>query len=180
MSGLIKDFKTFWGGAVAIATAGPLGLWVADLSPPWPQSAKAVTAAATLFCAAAVAIAVAIPMRAQRRRLVGTVAVLLGLILCIAYLWAYSDHVVSRTQIVDGKPHLRRWVTGSELQPGAAAHGLTKEELLEWSNFEPTAVWTPASVSAARLQLVLKFFVGFSLLTSGLALLSKSRAQARK
>jgi len=38
---LIKTFRSLWGGAMAVVSAGPLALWATSLQPPWPDSASA-------------------------------------------------------------------------------------------------------------------------------------------
>ena len=54
----INILKSFWGGAAAVAVAGPLILWGSELDPPWPPgNASRIT---TLFCATAVILAYAL------------------------------------------------------------------------------------------------------------------------
>lgn len=177
----LASFKSVWAAAAVAAGAGPLGLWAADLEPPWPAQVGKV---ATLFCAIAILIAFFARGSARKgapssgARIVGIALLVLGALGVAGYLWAYSRYVVLDSIERGGRAEIVRSVIGSELRPGleAAARSSTNLELLRDSLYEPEQVWTSESVNAVRLGLAASFVAGFVLLTAGAALLAQATA----
>lgn len=178
-----ESFKSLWGVAAVAAGAGPLGLWVADLEPPWPSAAGKV---ATLFCAIAILIAFFVGPAGSaggRKRKGGkkksgvryaAIALLVvGSCGVISYLWAYGRYVVTDSVQRGGRTEIIRMVVGTELRPGLDASQTTKLELLRDNLYDPEEVWTSESVNNTRQLLVVWFVLSFFLLTFGAALLAK-------
>lgn len=181
-----SSFKSLWGAAAVAAGAGPLGLWVADLEPPWPSSVGKVAA---LFCAVAILVsffvgpggreadggrASAQQARRRRGRTVGITLLLLGALGVGGYLWAFGRFVVQDAIDRGGRTEIIRTVIGTELRPGLGdLAGATNLDLLRDSLYEPERVWTPESVNTARQLLAVSFVLSFVLLTAGAALLAQ-------
>ena len=178
------SFKSVWGGAAVAATAGPLGLWALDLEPPWPSSAGKV---ATLFCAVAVLLAYVVSRSitprskgAKKLRVIAPATLALGLIAIVGYLWAYGRYVVTDSIDRGGRTEIIRMIAGSELRPGIQAGTATQLDLLRDHLYEPEAVWTPQSISTARMLLLLSFVLSFFMLTFGAALLAPLDKKAKR
>ncbi|MBI1686161.1 hypothetical protein [Caulobacter hibisci] len=185
----LSSFKSIWAAAAIAAGAGPLGLWAADLEPPWPTSAGKV---ATLFCAVAILttfFANASTDRPDRRRrgLAGVALLVLGSCGVAGYLWLYSQFVVQDSIELGGRSEVVRAIVGSELRPElrAEAEHVTNLDLLRDALYDPEQVWTPRSVNQMRLSLLAAFVLGFVAMTLGAGLLahhpsakSGSRAKA--
>jgi hypothetical protein len=177
------SFKSVWGGAAIAAGAGPLGLWVADLEPPWPT---AVGKVATLFCAIAILIAFFVrpeaskKKRSSRGRAVGIALLVFGAVGVMGYLWAYSRYVVLDSIERAGRTEIIRIVIGSELRPGMQeeAAQTTNLDLLRDSLYEPEQVWTSDSVNSVRLILAASFVLSFVSLTAGAAVLAQAKGAA--
>ena len=171
-----KSFKSIWGAGVLIATAGPLGLLVPDLYPPWPEYSYLV---AVIFCAVVsivsftVGLAYAHQPRSQRKlqTLLASACLLLGLTSLIWYFSAYSTRVVVETQVVGTEQHQLRFVVGTDMR---ADMDKTSDhlELLRDNQYNPERVWTPESLRFSRLLLLITFLVAFSMLTLGMGLLA--------
>jgi hypothetical protein len=182
-----ESFKSLWVAAAVAAGAGPLGLWVADLEPPWPASAGKV---ATLFCAIAILISFfvgpavrdsengASAGRQEKRgrgvRIAGITLLVLGAVGVFAYLWAFGRYVVQDSIERRGRTEIIRTVIGTELRPGMDdVSGFTNRDLLRDSLYDPEKVWTSESVNTVRQLLAGSFVLSFVLLTFGAALLAR-------
>jgi hypothetical protein len=114
-----KPFKSIWGAGVLIATAGPLGLLVPDLYPPWPDHSYVI---AVIFAAVAAIVSITAGLayahqsRGLRKGLTAfaLACLALGLMSLIWYFSAYSTRVVVETQMVGGEQHQLRFVVGTE------------------------------------------------------------------
>jgi hypothetical protein len=187
-SQFIKLFKSMWGGAVIAATAGPSVLWLSGLDPPWPPGSASKIA--TLFCAVAAIMAYALGnalsdnklkifknnsfLKRQSHGIVGTVFLMVGLIMGIAYLWTYSSVVVADTIQIQSKNVVVRKVVGDEIRDGVITDGKTKLDLLRDHLYEEDRVWTPESLKAARMTLLTTFLTTFVCITFGTAILAFS------
>ncbi|MBI3350128.1 MAG: hypothetical protein HY020_23320 [Burkholderiales bacterium] len=180
------SFKSLWGAAAVAAGAGPLGLWIADLEPPWPSSSGKVAA---LFCAIAILISFFVGpagrdaedskvsrQKARRRgaRIAGIALLVLGALGVGAYLWAYGRFVVQDAIDRGGRVEIIRTVVGTELRPGMGDIGsATSLDLLRDGLYDPERVWTSESVNMVRQLLAASFVLSFVLLTFGAALLAQ-------
>jgi multisubunit Na+/H+ antiporter MnhB subunit len=178
-----ESFKSVWGGAAVAAAAGPLGLWAMDLEPPWPPSVGKV---ATLICTVAVLLAYIVSRsfaprskRAQKTRLIAMGMLVLGLIAILGYLWAFGRYIVTDSIERGGRTEIIRTIVGSELRPGVEP-GATPVDLLRDNLYDAEAVWTPQSISTARMALLLSFVLSFFLLTFGAALLATLEKSAKR
>lgn len=174
-----ESILALWGAACAVAIGGPVALVIPGLEPPWPEGIA--VAVAVVFSVVALIIGYAalspaklttkISAAVQRRALwVGCAALLMGLLLCMAYLFSYSRFVVSDTKLEGDKEVVVRRVVGSELlDPGDARR--PPVTLLRENSFDENLVWSGSSLTQARF-LVLASFVGmFFFLSLGLSCL---------
>lgn len=177
-----KSFKTVWGVGVLLATAGPLGLFVPNLYPPWPENSHLI---AVIFCAVAAVVSFTVGLSyAQRptakskfQTAVATASLLLGLTCLIGYFLAYSTRVVVETQVVGKEEHQLRFVVGTEMRADVdKTGGGDNLELLRDNQYSPERVWTPESVRYSRVLLLVAFVAAFSMLTFGMGLLATQAA----
>ena len=173
-----KSFKTVWGAGVLLATAGPLGLFVPDLYPPWPENSHII---GVIFCAVAAVVSFTAGVGyAQRPRAksrvqtaVATACLLLGLASLIGYFLAYSTRVVVETQVVGKEQRQLRFVVGTEMRADVDKTGSGDAlELLRDNQYSPEKIWTPDSVRYSRVLLLVTFVAAFSMLTFGMGLLA--------
>lgn len=177
-----KSFKTIWGAGVLLATAGPLGLFVPDLSPPWPDNSHII---GVIFCAVAAVVSFTVGVGyAQRPRskskfqaAIATGCLLLGLASLLGYFLAYSTRVVVETQVVGKEQRQLRFVVGTERRADADKTGTQDDlELLRDNQYSPEKIWTLESVRYSRVLLLSTFVTSFSLLTFGMGLLATRSA----
>jgi hypothetical protein len=173
-----KSFKSIWGAGVLIATAGPLGLLVPDLYPPWPDHSYLI---GVIFCAVTAivsfAVGVGFAQQPMSRRKVQTALALtslvLGLISLVWYFLAYSTRVVVETQVVGAEQHQLRFVVGTEMRSDVdKGADLNDLELLRDNQYSPERIWTSESLQSSRFILLLTFVLAFSMLTFGMGLLA--------
>lgn len=169
-------FKSFWGLAVGVALAGPLGLWALGFSPPWPDASFVSEGVATLFCACMIVLAYIAPLPKKRRRFGSIASIVSGLLFCLVYLVALSQFVVpvsfpktietegeTKTVIVE-----TRIVTGLVLRPDVVGEGLSREDLLAEHEQKAEKVWTKSSLTFVRILLIVLYVGSFSLLNLGI------------
>ncbi len=183
----IKAFKSMWSGAAAAAAAGPIILWISDLDPPWPPgSATKVT---TLFCVVAVILAYALSLtlaekhirtnskhkfiRKQLPNIIGSAFLSIGLLAGIAYLWLYSEVVVTDTIYTQPRNIIVRKVVGYQVRNGINVNATTNNlVLLQDALYDEEKVWTADSLQKARIHLLTTFLLTFFSLTLGSAILA--------
>jgi hypothetical protein len=185
-----KSFKSMWGAGVLVATAGPLGLLVPDLDPPWPEHSYVI---GVIFAAVAAIVSftagLAYADRAKELRKPQTAFALaclaLGLMCLVWYFSAYSTRVVVEAQMVGAEQHELRFVVGTEMRPDVdKTQDADYLELLRDNQYSPERVWTSESLRYSRFLLLVTFVTAFFLLTLGMGLLatrpeSSSRAASR-
>ena len=172
-----KSFKSIWGAGVLIATAGPLGLLVPDLYPPWPDHSYLI---GVIFCAvtAIVSFAIAVsyahqPIFQKVQTALALASLALGLTSLIWYFSAYSTRVVVETQVVGAEQHQLRFVVGTEIRADVdKTADLNDLELLRDNQYSPERVWTSESLRTSRFLLLITFVTAFSMLTFGMSLMA--------
>ena len=185
-----KSFRSVWGAGVLVATAGPLGLLVPDLYPPWPEHSYVIgvifAAVATIISFTAGTAYAHQPKAWRKGQTAFALACLaFGLTSLIWYFSAYSTRVVAEPQMVGAEQHQLRFVVGSEMRADVdRAQHADNLELLRDNQYIPERVWTPESLRNSRFLLLLTFVTAFFLLTLGMGLLatrtaSSSRATSR-
>ena len=177
-----KSFKSVWGAGVLVATAGPLGLMVPELYPPWPEHSYVI---AVIFAAVAGIVSFTAgvayaqqPGTLRKGQTVFALACLaLGLISFIWYFSAYSTRVVSEPQMIGTEQHQLRFVVGTEIRPGVDTKQDADDlELLRDNQYTPERVWTSESLRRSRFLLLTTFVSAFFLLTVGMGLLATRTA----
>ena len=181
-----KSFKSVWGAGVLVATAGPLGLLVPDLYPPWPEHSYLI---AVIFAAVAAigsftaGLAYANRARALRRgqTAFALACLALGLMSIIWYFSAYSMRVVSEPQMIGAEQHLLRIVVGTEIRADVdRSEEKDNLELLRDNQYTPERVWTSESLRYSRFLLLVTFVTAFFLLTLGMGLLATRTAKSSR
>lgn len=177
-----KAFKTLWGAGVAVAVAGPLGLFVPDLYPPWPENSHII---GVLFCAVAAVVSLTLGVGyAQRpenkqtlQTAVAIVCLVIGLASLLAYFMANSTRVVEEQQMVGKKAHQLRFVVGTQLRSDVdQTMGSDARELLRDNQYDPEKIWTAESLRNSRFLLLITFVTAFAMLTFGMGLLATRTA----
>jgi hypothetical protein len=173
-----KAFKTVWGAGVVVAVAGPLGLFVPDLYPPWPDNSHLI---GVVFCAVAAVVSftvgVGYAQRPATKRTVQTAVAIacavIGLASLIAYFMAYSTRVVVEPQMIGKEQRELRFVVGTQMRADVdkTASGVPLE-LLRDNQYSPEKVWTPESLRNSRFLLLITFVTAFAMLTFGMGLLA--------
>jgi hypothetical protein len=185
-----KSFKSVWGAGVLVATAGPLGLLVPDMDPPWPEHSYAI---GVIFAAVAAIVSFTAgltyahqPRALRKFQTAFSLACLaLGLMCLVWYFSAYSTRVVVETQMVGSEQHQLRFVVGTEMRTDVdKTQDADYLELLRDNQYSPERVWTSESLRYSRFLLLVTFVTAFFLLTLGMGLLatrpgSSSRAASR-
>ena len=173
-----KSFKSMWGAGVLVATAGPLGLLVPDLYPPWPEHSYVI---GIIFAAVAAIVSFTVGLGYARkpgimrnaRSIVALTCIVFGLASLIWYFLTYSTLVVVETQMVGTEQHQLRFVVGTEIRPDVdQTSGVNDLELLRDNEYTPERIWTSQSLQRSRFLLLLTFVASFSLLTFGMGLLA--------
>lgn len=181
----MKSFKSIWGAGVILATAGPLGLSVPDLYPPWPEHSYWI---AVIFCAVASLVSFTVglsdlhPPRSKTRiqTVLACTCLVLGLISLIGYFAAYSTRVVGETQVVGAEQRQLRFVVGTEMRADMdRTSDLNNLELLRDHQYDPERVWTSESLRFSRLLLLITFVGAFAMLTFGMGLLATRSGSSR-
>lgn len=188
-----KSYKSIWGLGIAMATTGPLALWLPELDPPWPSGAGAFV---TLFCVIAIILGTIVSRiyfvdvkriskaelqrRIRRTCLIAAGLLLLGLLSAIIYILNYSTHVIKELQIVDGQECKLRFIIGKEIQKDFSDTNEPPIKLLRANQYEPSKIWTPASLRNSRVALLLSFAITFFLLNLGLAMICVSSAETKR
>ena len=180
-----KSFKSIWGLGVALALAGPLGLSIPELYPPWPDHSRLI---GVIFCAVAALLSfswgseLAGKSTAKQKRppLIATLSLACGLAFLLVYFAAYSSYVVVETQMVGSQQRSLRFVVGAETRGtsdgGSAADDL---EMLRDNQYDPERIWTRDSLRRSRFLLFGSFVAAFSMLTFGMGLLATRSTSSR-
>jgi hypothetical protein len=144
-----------WGSGSA---SFPLLAYLADLQPPWPPG---ITPLSTLFVliAAVVAWEFARNARRQKRRLMILWSLVVAVLAISSYSYAYSRFV----DAVPTQPSARvirgyECTAEAKLVYGTACPALPSDAL-ENAAWEPTELWTRASITNVRLLLALAWLV---------------------
>lgn len=175
-----------WGAGVLVATAGPLGLLVPDLYPPWPEHSYVIGvifAAVAAIVSFSVGLGYARPSGTARnlRSGVALTSIVLGSASLIWYFAAYSTRVVVETQMVGAEQHQLRFVVGTEMRPDVDKTPDANDlELLRDNQYTPDRIWTSKSLQQSRFLLLLTFVSSFSLLTFGMGLLATRSATSSR
>jgi len=121
-----KSFRNIWGVGAALAVAGPIGMSIPELYPPWPDNSRLI---GVIFCAVSVLLSFAWGAGSNTKSkkklklpsVVGAISLVSGLAFIIAYFLAYNAYVVSETQLVGNEQRKLRFVIGAETQGHSAA-----------------------------------------------------------
>lgn len=184
ISAWTKSFKSIWGAGVLIATAGPLGLLVPDLYPPWPDHSYVIgvtfaAVAAIISMTAGLAYAHQARASAKGHTVFALACLALGLISLVWYFLVYSTRVVVETQMVGGEQHELRFVVGTETRDDVDKTETDYLDLLRENQYSPERVWTSKSLRSSRFLLLITFVAAFFLLTLGMGLLATRTASSR-
>jgi hypothetical protein len=178
-----KSFKNIWGVGVALAVAGPLGMSIPELYPPWPDGSRLI---GVIFCAVAAILSFAWGAELDRRSratrvlsIVATISLVCGLAFIIVYFVAYNSYVVVETQMVGSEQHKLRFVIGAETRGHSDAElNSASLEMLRDNQYDPERIWTRESLRRSRLLLFGSFLAAFSMLTFGMGLLATRSARS--
>jgi hypothetical protein len=180
-----KSFKSIWGLGVALALAGPLGLSIPELYPPWPDNSRLI---GVIFCAVAALLSFAWGSQLTRRStakqkapaIIATISLACGLAFILVYFAAYSSYVVVETQMVGSQQRSLRFVVGAETS-GSPDGGSTTDYLgmLRDNQYDPERIWTRDSLRRSRFLLFGSFVAAFSMLTFGMGLLATRSTRSR-
>ncbi len=188
----LQALKSIWGLGFAAIVIGPLALWVPNLQPPWPQGSQIITA---VFCIVVAILAFVIchslsersrrssrqPAQTKLPRILGSVALVLGLISGIGYLIAFNLYVIPQNQQIGNEVREIRIVIGTELRQ--ELRGTVEEplQMLQDNGYDPERIWTRESLLRTRFLVFSTFLAMFLLITFGIGLLVPvSEAQGRK
>lgn len=170
----LASLKSGWGALIGFASAGPVALFAAELSPPWPSEGGG--AAATLGTLATI-IGVLLAYidgakgRSWRRR--ATISLCLVFLLALIYAACWSMTVVEVPQQVEGSNVLRRFVIGFAEHP----EGLSPADAI--AAYGPDDAYPRSSVLVGRLALLGSWLTMFLLLTFGFGLLQLAEARRK-
>jgi hypothetical protein len=181
-----KSFKSVWGVGVLIATAGPLGLLVPDMYPPWPDHSYLI---GVIFCAISAIVSFTVGVgyahqpgaSSKVQTAIALACLVLGLTSLISYFLIYSTRVVVETQVIGAEQHLLRFVVGTEMRADMdkSTDG-DNLELLRDNQYSPERIWTPESLRYSRFLLLITFVTAFSMLTVGMGLLATRSGSSRR
>jgi hypothetical protein len=185
LADFLKSFKNLWGVGVGLAVAGPLGMSIPELYPPWPDNSRMI---GVIFCAVVALLSFAWGAELNKnsrtndklQSMVATISLLCGLASIIVYFVAYNSYVVVETQVVGGDQRKLRFVVGAET-PGhpIAEPNSAYLEMLRDNQYDPERIWTRDSLRRSRFLLFGSFIAAFSMLTFGLGLLATQSARSR-
>jgi hypothetical protein len=154
--------------AIVASVAVQLLLFFRNIDPPWPVGAAGVVKfVCTALVGAALAKTTTRPARLAPWMFIG------GAVMCLIYITAYGAFVVADSQAVGGVDVGRRWVIGTSLRPGFAAHAdamMGPRDLLARGGYDPENVWTRTSLLFARLSLIVTFSLTIAIPTVGFTL----------
>ncbi len=172
----LEQVGVAWGAAAAAVVAGPLGVWAGEVDPPDPAG-LAVKIAVPFCCIALFLVWIwGSSIGPSLRRWLASLSLLLSLPCLAFYLLLYFGSVVSLpVTTADGQSV--RVTTGSELRQRIPRDDRSSMELLLDYAFEPGLIWTEKSIRSNQLMLNGLFILSFSLLTTGIALLSLKPAR---
>jgi flagellar biogenesis protein FliO len=181
-SDYLQALKSLWGLGFAATIVGPLALWVPNLQPPWPEGSQVITA---VFCIVAAILSFVVSRSLSERstmssphfgkkklvRILGSLALVLGLVSGIAYLVAFDLYVKSQSQQIGNEVRQIRIVIGTELRE--ELRGTVEEplQLLQDNGYNPERIWTRESLLRTRFQVFSSFLAMFLLITFGIGLL---------
>src|SRR5579864_1683188 len=152
----LQALKSLWGLGFAATIIGPLALWVPNLQPPWPQGSQLITA---VFCivTAILSFVVSRSLSERRRRapphaaqtkllrILGSLALVLGLVSGIAYLIAFNLYVIPQSQQIGNEVREIRIVIGTELREDLRGTVEEPLQLLQDNGYDPERIWTRES-----------------------------------
>lgn len=168
--------KSLWGGASAVALAGPVALWAPGLEPPWPEGTAAIIA--LLFCVVALLIAYAgfhrlasqsknVERMRNWARSIGCLALGSALVFCATYLYSYASYV----EVLDYPDRVVRRVIGTiTIDPEFADRN--PEDLLRENQLKPEKIWTRQSLTNTRMLVLFSYVAMFFFLTFGFSSLA--------
>jgi len=166
--------KSLWGGCLVAVIAGPLGIGLASLSPPWPagEASKFVTGLATL--ASVVSFLVVLIRTGVRGNRItrATWQFSSGLVGLIFYALTSFGFVSTVSQQHDGREESVTIVRGFTYTPDALSvikqQGPSVQGLVDALGVEEN-IWTWESLYMVRVALILLFCAAFCALSAGLA-----------
>jgi hypothetical protein len=179
----LRSLKSLWGLGVAATVISPLALWVPNLQPPWPEGSQMITA---VFCIVVAILSFSLSRELSGRnakssrsikpakltKVLGSVALVLGLVFGIGYLSAFNLYVISDVQQVGSETREVRIVIGTELRDELRGTVEQPLQLLRDNGYDPERVWTRESLLRTRFLLFAFFVAMFLLITLGMGLLA--------
>jgi len=109
----LRSFKSGWGAAVAVVTAGPLALFGAGFSPPWPTEGGVASAAiATVGGIVGLVLAHLDGATDNKWKIRSAISLILSVLLLLGFVAIWSLTVVQIPQTVNGVSEIRSFVTG--------------------------------------------------------------------
>lgn len=161
------SFKNLWGAASAAVTAGPLGLFVAGLMPPWPNESGAAASAVAVF-AGIVGLILAFLDSATdaKRKQRAIISLLVAVLLVVVYVAIWSLTFVEIEKVVRGDTIERRYIVGFWSEARAA--GMTPTEAIMKHTLE--SAYSPISLLAARMSLIISMCATVLLASYGFGL----------
>ena len=173
----LKDFKSLSGWLMKGVLVVPLIALLAELPPSWPSRPAAtglsiLTEALLLMYAYELWGRIGVGRLRKRVRL----GVALSAVLLILYLVLWS---VFTKETVNGERIEKGWEHTAAARRMMDELGIPEDQLLEDAGFDPTKVWTPASVTTVRVAMTivwLAFVAVFGLLAACFTLLLRRRS----
>ena len=158
---VLSQYKRMGSWAAAITIIGPLMDFTLKVGPPWPGS-SAVLTSLTQF----ITLILVFEFGQKRRKKVAgllTQMAIITVVLFAAYLFTV-DRYTFTSPIND-----QRYVKGYELRPDVAKllrNDFTEDDALQGSEYNPSAIWTPTSISIMKVTLLLLWLAFFAGLAS--------------
>ena len=169
---MLENMGGIWAAVVAAVIAGPLSVWAGELDPPDPAG-LAVKIAIPFCCICLVLVWLWGRSITQRtRKILASVTLVLGVPALVFYLLTYFAVVVAQPIPTEEGLRTVRLTIGSEYRSRIDDEDRAPSELLLDYAFDPSRIWTRASIRNNQVKLNGLFILSFSLLSAGFAFVS--------
>jgi hypothetical protein len=167
--------KSLWKRCLALVLGGPLGLWIGEFYPPWPENAGLYHAVVAITaCTLGVLLVNALAPRSGRPEIMG---ISLALIFLLAYLFLNVRFVETLSRQVGEQTSTIKVIKGHALRPEIVTLG--RSDRLHYFG-SPERIWTGESVTTVRLSLASAYHLMLFFATLSLAFAAKQRSKPRK